>query len=473
MMALSEASRIVQGTMSGNDAEFTSVSTDSRAVRQGGLFVAIPGERFDGHAFLSQVSKMGAVGAVVSDMTSTVVSKVESKLALIGVPDTTVALGQLGKDWRSRFDIPVAAITGSNGKTTVTAMTASIFEQWGRCLAPEKSFNNEWGVPLTLLKLTDRHRFAVIEMGTNHPGEIEYLARLTRPTIALINNVAPAHLEGLGNVRKIASEKAGIFLGLPDSGVAVVNADDGFCHEWVAGIQASRPGTTIVSFAMDAKADVSARNAEPGARTSQFDLQVGGQSIPINLPLPGRHNIMNALAASAICFAAGAGLAMIKDGLETVSGVTGRLDVRPGLNGSTIIDDSYNANPASMKAAIHVLQQCRGKKILVLGAMAELGETSPQLHEEVGAYAKIQGIDRLYCYSRDHNDHARFYAGRFGDSARIFDSMEELQKTVKQALAPDVVMLIKGSRSSRMESLVHQVTEADLNSRPGRGGCVC
>ena len=470
MMALSEAARIVQGTRSGNDAEFTSVSTDSRAVRQGGLFVAIPGERLDGHAFLSRASTMGAVGAVVSDMT---LNLAESNLALIGVPDTTVALGQLGKDWRSRFNIPVAAITGSNGKTTVTAMTASIFEQWGRCLVPEKSFNNEWGVPLTLLKLTDRHRFAVIEMGTNHPGEIEYLARLTRPTIALINNVAPAHLEGLGSIRQIASEKAGIFRGLPDSGIAVLNADDEFYSEWVTGIHASRPETTIVSFAMDAKADVSARNAEPGARTSQFDLQVEGQSISVNLPLPGHHNIMNALAASAICFAAGAALAMIKDGLETVSGMTGRLDIRPGLNGSTIIDDSYNANPASMKAAIHVLQQCRGKKILVLGAMAELGETSPQLHEEVGAYAKIHGIDRLYCYSRDHNDHARFYVGRFGDSAWVFDSMEELQKTAKQTLAPDVVMLIKGSRSSRMESLVHQVTEADLNSRPGRGGCVC
>ncbi len=471
MMALSEAARIVQGTMSGNDTEFTSVSIDSRAVRQGGLFVAIPGERFDGHAFLFQASTMGAVGAVVSDMTSAAASKAGSKLTLIEAPDTTIALGRLGKDWRSRFDIPVAAITGSNGKTTVTAMTASIFEQCGRCLAPSKSFNNEWGVPLTLLKLTDRHRFAVIEMGTNHPGEIEYLARLARPTIALINNVAPAHLEGLGNVRQIASEKAGIFLGLPDSGIAVLNADDEFYDEWVAGVHASRPETTIVSFAMDAKADVSARNAEPGARTSQFDLQVEGQGIPVNLPLPGRHNIMNALAASAICFAAGVSLDRIKAGLEMVSGVAGRLDVRPGLNGSTIIDDSYNANPASMKAAIHVLQQCGGKKILVLGAMAELGETSPQLHEEVGEYAKIQGIDRLYCYSGDHNDHARFYAGRFGDSARIFDSMEELQKTAKQTLAPDVVMLIKGSRSSRMENLVRQVTEADLNSRSG--GCVC
>lgn len=473
MMALSEAARIVQGTMSGNDAEFTSVSTDSRSVKPGGLFVAVPGEKFDGHAFLSQASAMGAVGAVVSDRVSAAISEAESKLALVGVPDTTIALGQLGKDWRSRFDIPVAAITGSNGKTTVTAMAASIFTQWGRCLAPEKSFNNEWGVPLTLLKLTDRHRFAVIEMGTNHPGEIEYLTRLARPTIALINNVAPAHLEGLESTRQIASEKAGIFRGLPDTGVAVVNADDEFHDEWVAGLQTSRPGITIVRFAMVAKADVSARNAEPGARASRFDLWVAGQDIPVNLPLPGRHNIMNALAASAVCFAAGAGLDTIRDGLESVSGATGRLDVRPGLNGSTVIDDSYNANPMSMKAAIHVLRQCRGEKVLVLGAMAELGKTSPQLHEEVGEYAKIQGIDRLYCYSRDRNDHARFYAGCFGDNARVFDSMEELQQAAKRILGPDVVMLIKGSRSSRMENLVRQVVEADLNSRPGRDGRTC
>ncbi len=473
MLMLSEAARIVQGTMSGNDAEFTSVSTDSRAVRPGGLFVAIPGERFDGHAFLPQAGAMGAVGAIVSNRTSVAASEVESKLTLIEAPDTTAALGQLGKEWRSRFDIPVAAITGSNGKTTVTAMTASILGRSGRCLAPSKSFNNQWGVPLTLLKLTGQHRFAVIEMGTSHPGEIEYLARLAGPTIALINNVAPAHLEGLGSARQIAVEKSAIFLGLPDSGVAIVNADDEFHDEWVAGLQASRPGVTIVRFAMDAGADVSARNAELDARASRFDLRVADQEIPVNLPLPGRHNIMNALAASAVGFAAGIGLDMIKDGLETVSGVVGRLDVRTGLNGSTVIDDSYNANPASMKAAINVLRECGGKKVLALGAMAELGETSPQLHEEVGEYAKIQGIDHLYCYSRDPNDHARFYAGRFGDSAWVFDSMEELQQAAKRILAPDVVMLVKGSRSSRMENLVHQVVEADLNSRPEKGGRVC
>jgi len=472
MMALSEAACIVQGTMSGSDAEFTSVSTDSRTVRPGGLFVAVPGERFDGHAFLSQASAMGAVGAMVSDRASASKCKVESKLALIEVPDTTAALGQLGKEWRSRFDIPVVAVTGSNGKTTVTAMIASIFAQCGQCLAPAKSFNNEWGVPLTLLRLTERHRFAVIEMGTNYPGEIEHLARLARPTIALINNVAPAHLEGLGSVRQIAAEKAGIFQGLPDSGIAVVNADDEFHDQWVAGLQASRPGVTIVRFAMDARADVSACNTELSTRASRFDLRVAGQDVAVNLPLPGGHNVMNALAACAVCFAAGISLDRIRNGLETVSAVAGRLDVRSGLNGSTVIDDSYNANPASMKAAIHVLRQCTGKKVLALGAMAELGETSPQLHEEVGEYAKTQGIDHLYCYSHNHNDHARYYARRFG-GARVFDSMEALQQAAKRALAPNVVMLIKGSRSSHMENLVHQVIEADLDSRPARGSCEC
>ncbi len=473
MMTLSEAAHIVDGTLLGIDAGFTSVSTDSRVIEPGGLFVAIPGEKHDGHAFVSQASSMGAVGAMVSNVSSTMPSTMgESKLALIEAPDTTVALGQLGKDWRSRFDIPVIAITGSNGKTTVTQMTASILEQCGRCLAPEKSFNNQWGVPLTLLKLTDCHRFAVIEMGTSHPGEIEYLTRLTRPTVALINNVAPAHLEGLGDIRQIASAKAEIFLGLPDTGVAILNADDEFYTEWVAGINTSCPDATILSFAIDAKADVSARNAESGNRTSQFELQIEDQVKQINLPLPGRHNIMNALAASAICFTAGVGLTGIKDGLEKASGVTGRLDVRPGLKGSTIIDDSYNANPASMKAAINVLRQCKGKKILVLGAMAELGKTSPQLHEEVGVYAKTQGIDRLYCYSPGHNNHARYYAGRFGGSASVFDSMEELLKTAKQTLAPDVAMLIKGSRSSRMERVVHQMIEGELHPQPGNG-CVC
>ncbi len=473
MMALSEAARIVRGTMSGNDTEFTSVSTDSRTIRAGGLFVAIRGERFDGHAFLSQARTMGAVGAMVSDRASVMAHQAGSQLPRIEAPDTTAALGRLGQDWRSRFDIPVAAVTGSNGKTTVTAMIASIFAQRGRRLAPSGSFNNEWGVPLTLLRLTDCHRFAVIEMGTNHPGEIEYLARLTRPTIALINNVAAAHLEGLGSTRQIAAEKSGIFQGLTDSGIAVVNADDEFHAEWVAGLRLSRPDVTIIRFAMDAQADVSAGNVDSGVRASRFDLRLAGQDIAVNLPLPGHHNIMNALAACAVCFAAGISLDMIKNGLESVCGVSGRLDVRPGLNGSTVIDDSYNANPASMKAAIHVLRQCAGKKVLALGAMAELGETSVQLHEEVGEYAKSQGIDYLYCYSPNADDHARFYAGRFEGGARLFDSMEELQQVAKRTLAPDVVMLIKGSRSSRMENLVHQVVEARPDSRSGEGGRSC
>ncbi len=473
MMTLSEAARIVGGTMSGNDAAFTSVGTDSRTIGAGGLFVAIPGKRVDGHTFLSHAATAGAVGAIVSDRTSAERLNGEPGLPLVGVPDTTLALGRLGKDWRSRFDIPVAAVTGSNGKTTVTAMTASIFRQWGRCLSPQKSFNNAWGVPLTLLRLTGRHRFAVIEMGASHPGEIEYLARLAGPTIALVNNAAPAHLEGLGSIAQIAQEKAGIFAGLPASGVAVLNADDRFHDQWAAMLNASRPDITIVRFAIAAEAEVSACNVKSAVCASRFDLQVRGRSIAVNLPLPGRHNIMNALAAAAVCFAAGAGFGQIKDGLETVSAVTGRLDIRPGLGGATVIDDSYNANPESMRAAIHVLRQYRGKKVLALGGMAELGESSPQLHEEVGAYARTQGIDHLYCYARDGNDHARFYAERFGGNAGIFYSMEELQQAVKRTLDADAVILIKGSRSSRMERLVHEVVAAHPNRLPREGECLC
>ena len=473
MMSLSEAARIARGTRLGDDAEFTSVSTDSRTVGAGGLFVAIPGKNLDGHDFLSHADAMGAVGAMVSDRTSAGGLSAGSKLALIVVPDTTLALGQLGRDWRSRFDIPLAAITGSNGKTTVTAMTASIFGRRGLCLAPERSFNNAWGVPLTLLKLDSRHRFAVIEMGTSHPGEIGYLARLARPDIALINNVAPAHLAGLGNIRQVAVEKAGIFSGLADSGVAVLNADDEFHDQWVAGLRALRPGVTIMRFALGGRADVSARNVKPGTRASHFELLVEGRSIAVELPLPGLHNVMNALAAATVCLAAGAGPGEIRDGLEAVSAVAGRLDIKSGLSGSTVIDDSYNANPGSMRAAIQVLQQYQGTRILALGAMAELGETSVQLHEEIGAYAKNRGIERLYCYAPEGNDHARFYAHGFGDEARVFDSMQELQGAARQILAPDVVMLIKGSRSSGMENLALQVVGEDLSSRSGKGFGVC
>ena len=241
MMALSEAANIVHGAMRGVDVEFHSVVTDSRYVERGDLFVALAGEKFDGHEFLPDVERKGAAGALVSSAT-------ESNLAQIEVANTTAALGQLAKQWRSRFNIPIAAITGSNGKTTVTAMVANIFKQHGRSLAPEKSFNNQWGVPLTLLKLDERHQFAAIEMGTNHVGEIKYLTELTKPTIALINNIAPAHLEGLGDVQQIADAKAEIFLGLSDTGVAILNADDPFFNYFKDRLNNLLPNCRVFKF---------------------------------------------------------------------------------------------------------------------------------------------------------------------------------------------------------------------------------
>ena len=454
MMPLSEAANIVQGSMHGMDARFNSVVTDSRLVASGDLFVAIAGEKFDGHEFLADVERKGAAGALVS-------SAKESALGQVEVTDTTLALGKLAKNWRSRFGIPTAAITGSNGKTTVTAMAANIFRQAGDCLAPEKSFNNQWGVPMTLLKLKHTHQFAVIEMGTNHVGEIEYLTKLTQPTIALINNIASAHLEGLCNEQQIADAKAEIFLGLSETGTAILNADDRFfdCFKNILG--RLRPDCEILSFAIDADATVRAENLQLGNIDSHFELYIGGHRTKnraeICLPVPGRHNVMNALAASAICFSAGIGLELIRNGLQTTPQVPGRLNVQSGLNGSTIIDDSYNANPESIKAGINVLKEYAGEKILILGAMAELGESSQQLHQEVGVFAKQQGINKLLVLRHGRECDAEFYANGFGQSAILFDDLQVLLDTLKPMLKQDIVVLVKGSRSSRMERVVSAI----------------
>ncbi len=503
MMALSEAANIVQGKLYGADALFTTVATDSRAIERGDLFVAIPGDKFDGHDFVTQAKKKGAVGAMVSAAVNTDSAQID--MPQIKVPDTTQALGQLASHWRLRFDIPVLAITGSNGKTTVTAMAASILNQCGNCLFPERSFNNQWGVPLTLLKLNEHHDFAVIEMGTNHIGEIATLSRLTQPTIALINNVAPAHLKGLGNLQQIAQAKAEIFSGLKENGTAVINADDQFSDQWLSQVKPQLKTGRVITFAMEKPADLSITNLRLGSYksldrapshrtqteskprktrgsigkilsaatsewlTSRFDLHIvdephNEQHIAINLALPGRHNVMNALAAAAICHAAGATIQSIKTGLENMQAVNGRLNPRPGLMGCIVIDDSYNANPQSIKVGIDVLENFGGARILVLGAMAELGKISKQQHHEVGRYAHKKRIDILMCLvSQDNggNNDAGEYARGFGKGAQVFQSLDDLVAELKGNLSVGVAVLVKGSRSSMMERVVAEIIEAE------------
>ena len=451
-MALSQAAAIVEGALHGEDAGFETVSIDSRQVGKDTLFVAIPGKKFDGHDFVNDAGNLGASGAMVSTLQ-------DFSLPQIVVKDTTRALGQLGGKWRSRFELPVAAITGSNGKTTVTAMVASIFRQAGQCLAPEKSFNNQWGVPLTLLNLKQEHDFAAIEMGTNHRGEIEYLSRLTRPTIALINNVSTAHVEGLGSVQGIARAKAEVFAGMGPGGIAVLNADDPFYQFWCEQFHDCVENGRIITFGWHGDLDIFCSNPEPGISSSQFDLNIEAISLDVSLPLPGEHNIMNALAAAAVAHAAEVGLEQIKSGLQAVEDVPGRLNFKHGVANSTIIDDSYNANPNSIRVAINALDRIPGRKIAVLGVMAELGESGPGYHNEIGHYARNHGIDQLFCYEPGQSGLAKQYAAGFGKGSILFDDIKVMIEEVKNLLTEDVVVLVKGSRSSRMERVVAELVD--------------
>jgi UDP-N-acetylmuramoyl-tripeptide--D-alanyl-D-alanine ligase len=450
-MALSQAAAMAKGKLYGEDASFSGVGIDSRRIDKNSLFVAIPGERFDGHDFVNDAGTCGASGAMVAELQ-------DSSLSQILVKDTTRALGLLGSQWRSQFELPVAAITGSNGKTTVTAMVASIFRQAGNCLAPEKSFNNQWGMPLTLLNLNADHDFAVIEMGANHPGEIDYLSRLARPTIALINNVSSAHVEGLGSIDEIARAKAEIFAGLGDRGIAVLNADDEFFPFWCGQFSGVVNHGRVVTFGRQGGAEISCTDPKLGISQSCFELKLDSQSVQINLPLPGEHNVMNALAAAAVAHAAGVGPEKIRSGLQAVKGVAGRLEFGRGAGGSKIVDDSYNANPESIKAAINVMGRLPGKKFAVLGIMAELGSSGPGLHYEIGAYALEHGINNLFCYEPGEAGLAQQYAAGFGPGSILFTDISEMIEAVRQRLTEDVVVLVKGSRSSRMERVVAAIT---------------
>jgi len=457
-MKLSEAASVVNGRLTGGGGVFTGVSIDSRKIRCGDLFVAIPGEKFDGHDYVGKAEESGAVASMVSSRTSG--GKVQ-----IDVEDTTRALGKLAAHQRSNFDIPVIAITGSNGKTTVSGMVATILKESGECLHPRDSFNNRWGVPLTLLGLKRQHRYAVIEMGMNHPGEIDYLSSIAVPTIALINNAAPAHLEGLGSVERIAAAKAEIFNGLKPSGVAIVNADDRFFPYWAERLQ----GVTTLTFGSSQTATIALKNVSMHESGSGFEIMLENQVLPVVLSIPGRHNAMNAAAAAAASYAAGASLSQIKAGLEKFQPVPGRLCEKPGINRSTIIDDTYNANPTSIEAAIDVLSASRRRGFLVLGTMAELGSESDALHYRVGRYAREKGIECLYCLSAADNDFATGYRQGYGEGAKVFERVEQLVDDLKLALDHEALVLIKGSRSSAMERVVNQLIVG--NSRDEGAAC--
>jgi UDP-N-acetylmuramoyl-tripeptide--D-alanyl-D-alanine ligase len=443
MLSLSAAAKALNAETSGADVKFSGVTTDSRAVAAGDLFVALKGERFDGHNYVKQAIEQGAAAALVERR-----DPAWGDFPLLVVKDARLALGELAAHWRSRFAIPVVALTGSSGKTTVKEMIAAILrEQAGdqAVLATKGNLNNDIGMPLTLLGLRDTHRYAVIEMGMNHPGEIAYLSRIARPDVALIINAQAAHLAGLGTVEAVARAKGEIFQGLAANGTAVINGDDPHAALWQELAGAHR----VIRFGLEQPAEVSASfKLQPFG--SEIEMVTPAGKFAVALPVPGEHNVRNALAAAAVAQSLGVGNATVAAGLAKVASVKGRLLKNPCLHGATLIDDTYNANPGSVRAAIAVLAGMPGKKVMVLGDMGELGENARAMHGEIGAAAKAAGIDLLFTLG----DLSASAALAFGAGGRHFEYIEDLLHDIENLLAPEVTVLVKGSRFMQMERVV-------------------
>ena len=437
------------GRLYGADVEFTSVSIDSRSLASGALFVALKGPNFDGHAFAENAVKQGAVGLLVDH-------ELPVSVPQVVVPEVLAALSSFASQWRQQFTCPVIAVTGSNGKTTTKEMLGSILSQCGNTLVTRGNLNNHIGVPLTLLTLNEHHRAAVIEMGANHQREIAHLAELAKPTIGLVTNAGAAHLEGFGGVEGVARGKGELFEALTASDVAIINADDAQAQYWKAHC-----GTkNIYTFGIDQPADftaskVLAHHDESGFHT-RFELIAPTGACGVSLQLAGIHNLRNALAAAAAAYAAGATLEQIQAGLDAMRPVGGRLQPRPALQGAFMIDDSYNANPNSVRAGIDALRSRGGRRWLIFGDMLELGQGSAALHTEIGVYAKDAGVERLLAIGKD----AQHSVNAFGAGAQWFSSLEELIESAKASLEPGVTVLIKGSRGNRLERAVTALSVA-------------
>jgi UDP-N-acetylmuramoyl-tripeptide--D-alanyl-D-alanine ligase len=439
-LTLSDLAQTTGGRLVGANMPIASVSIDSRSLASGALFVALKGPSFDGHDFVATAMERGAIGALV-----------ERELALaipqVVVGDSLQALSAFARTWRREFAIPVVGITGSNGKTTTKEMIGAILSRLGPCLITQGNLNNHIGVPLTLMGLTNTHRTAVIEMGANHQHEIAALATIAEPDIGIVTNAGAAHLEGFGGLEGVARGKGELFSALPQTGVAIVNADDSFADFWRATAQSRR----VLTFGLAQSADFSAREVRTEMHTAgfrfEFELLTPTGSRPCTLALAGIHNLRNALGAAAAAHAAGASLADITEGLAAMRAVGGRLNLLPAIHGAFLIDDSYNANPSSLRAGIDTLQALPGDHWLVLGDMLELGASSDELHTEMGAYARAAGVSRLFAIG----PRARFAVEAFGSGAEWFGSIETLIGKVQGQLHANVTVLIKGSRANRLE----------------------
>ncbi len=442
---LSFAAAAMNGRLFGDDREFTGVSTDTRTLAAGDLFIALRGPNFDGADYLDRAAEQGAVAAVVSE-------RRESVLPQIEVADTKLALGQLGATWRDRQDVMLVAITGSNGKTTLKEMTRAILERVAPTLATAGNLNNDIGMPLMLTRLDVTHRYAVIEMGANHAGEIAYLTGLAKPNVVALSNAGPAHLEGFGSIEGVARAKGEILSGTPRPRAAVLNADDDYFEYWKEVASDLR----VLSFGIDAAADVRATNIELGPTGSRFTLELPeAGTVDVELSLSGEHNVRNACAAAAIAAALSIDPQTIADGLAAVAPVGGRLATVAGRLGSSLIDDSYNANPTSAVAAASILAGFEGTTIFVLGDMGELGADAERMHRETGEAIRTAGVDRLLAVG----PLSRAAVDGFGEGAEWFETVESLTDRAADLLGSNVTVLVKGSRAAGMERVVTALAE--------------
>lgn len=439
MSTLASAAGFMNGKLHGADHAFNGVSTDTRTLQEGQLFVALQGPNFDGCDYVGQARDKGAAGAVVSRL-------VDEKIPQIAVDDAKRALGELGAAWRQQLAPVVVGVTGSNGKTTLKEMTAACLATAAPTLATHGNLNNEIGMPLMLTRIEERHRFAVIEMGANHVGEIAYLTALAKPDVVVITNAGAAHLEGFGSLDGVARAKGEILCGKVRPKVSVLNADDHYLDYWSKLVA----DTQLITFGIDGDADVCARNIVTRAGSSSFDLHLPVGEIDITLPLPGRHNVRNACAAAAIAVAVGVDIADIKTGLESVSPVEGRLRRLEGVNGATIYDDSYNANPLSVVAAAEFLATLPGDNLIVLGDMGELGDDAASMHAETGSKVREAGVPRLLATG----DLSRNTVEGFGAGASWHADVDELASRLRAELHEGVNVLVKGSRFMQMERVV-------------------
>jgi UDP-N-acetylmuramoyl-tripeptide--D-alanyl-D-alanine ligase len=439
MMRLSAIAMWTHGHLLGDDANIADVTIDSRKVKPGDLFVAFKGERVDGHDYLADAKAHGATAALVE-------RRVDIDLPQVQVENAELALGDLASAVRAQRNARVIGITGSNGKTTVKTLTASILSRHGRTHFSTGSFNNEIGLPLTLLWMPEDTEYAVLEMGAGKPGDIDYLAAIARPDIGLVNLIAPAHLERMGTIEMVAETKGAVYRALPADGVAIINADDAFAS-FFAGLAGGR---RVLRFGLDHKADIGADILDQRVDGSHFVLSTPHGDAEVQLPLPGRHNIANALAASAIALALDVPLDTIVEGLEQASGVEGRLKRMAMPAGWTLIDDSYNANPSSMHAAIDTLALAEGERWLVLGDMAELGADARSLHAGVGRYARERGIEKLFAVGPLNVAAVE----AFGAGGTHYADKAALIEALQAHLHAGVTCLVKGSHSAGMEHVV-------------------